>query len=290
MPKGAALPKIDGDAGLRRRRSASKATAWRTASPWPSHFAAETGAVYVPPFDDREVIAGQGTVGLELAEEAPEAEVVVVPVGGGGLLSGVAAAYALATAGRIGTGGRMARAAAPGRSASRPPAPRPSAGRWPPGRPVTLERVATMADGIAVATCSELTLAHAQAYVDEVVTVDEEEISQAMLLLLERAKAVVEPSGAARPGRHPGRAGPRARAGRGGAVGRQHRPAPAHQADRARPVGGRPLPDPAHRDDRPGRRPGRPDRPSWPGWASTCSTSSTTAAGGTWPWPRWRCW
>ena len=65
------------------------------------------------------------------------------------------------------------------------------------GRPVTLERVTTMADGIAVATCSELTLAHAEAYVDEVVTVDEEEISRAMLLLLERAKAVVEPSGAA---------------------------------------------------------------------------------------------
>ena len=53
-------------------------------------FAAETGAVYVPPFDDPEVIAGQGTIGLELAEEAPEAEVVVVPVGGGGLLAGVA--------------------------------------------------------------------------------------------------------------------------------------------------------------------------------------------------------
>jgi threonine dehydratase len=59
-----------------------------------------------------------------------------------------------------------------------------------------LERVATMADGIAVGSCSELTLRHAQAYVDEVVTVDEEEISQAMLLLVERAKAVVEPSGA----------------------------------------------------------------------------------------------
>jgi len=65
------------------------------------------------------------------------------------------------------------------------------------GRPVTLDRVATMADGIAVATCSELTLRLAQTYVDDVVIVDEEEISQAMLLLVERAKAVVEPAGAA---------------------------------------------------------------------------------------------
>ena len=65
------------------------------------------------------------------------------------------------------------------------------------GRPVHLDRVATMADGIAVAACSELTLAHAQAYVKEVVTVDEEEISRAMLVSVERAKAVVEPAGAA---------------------------------------------------------------------------------------------
>ena len=65
------------------------------------------------------------------------------------------------------------------------------------GGPVTLERVGTMADGIAVATCSELTFAHTRAFVDDIVLVDEEEISQAMLLLVERAKAVVEPSGAA---------------------------------------------------------------------------------------------
>ena len=69
-----------------------------------------------------------------------------------------------------------------------------------------------MADGIAVRTCSELTLRLAQTYVDEVVTVDEEEISQAMLLLVERAKAVVEPSGSGGAGRHPGRAGPGRRA------------------------------------------------------------------------------
>jgi threonine dehydratase len=162
-------------------------------------FAEETGAVYVPPFDDPQVIAGQGTIGLELVEEAPDAEVVVVPVGGGGLIGGVAAALTLSNGPvRVGPGARL-----------EGPRPRtlvigvealgaPTLTRaLTAGRPVTLDRLATMADGIAVRTCSSLTLGLAQAYVDEIVTVDEEEISQAMLLLVERAKAVVEPSGAA---------------------------------------------------------------------------------------------
>ncbi len=192
MPKGAALPKIEAT----REYGASvrlEGDSVEDCIALARHFAAGTGAVYVPPFDDREVVAGQGTVGLELLEEAPEAVAVVVPVGGGGLLSGVAAAYALAG----GHGGVPAGPARPRvigvEAAGAPTLSRALAA----GRPVTLERVATMADGIAVATCSELTLAHAEAYVDEVVTVDEEEISRAMLLLLERAKAVVEPSGAA---------------------------------------------------------------------------------------------
>jgi len=150
-------------------------------------FAASTGAVFVPPFDDLDVIAGQGTIGLELAEEAPEAEVVVVPVGGGGLVAGVAAALKLGP--RAGGRPRVIGAEAAG-------APTMSAA-LEAGHPVTLERMATMADGISVARCSNLTLAHAQEFVDKVVTVDEEEISRAMLLLVERAKAVVEPSGAA---------------------------------------------------------------------------------------------
>jgi threonine dehydratase len=146
-------------------------------------YAAATGATYVPPFDDPLIVAGQGTVGLELAEEAPEAEVVVVPVGGGGLIAGVATALAHTRRGIKVIGVEAAGAASMRASLDA-------------GRSVPLERVATMADGIAVRSTCELTLAHTQAYVDDLVTVDEEEISRAMLLLLERAKAVVEPAGA----------------------------------------------------------------------------------------------
>jgi threonine dehydratase len=165
MPVQASLPKVQatGDYGAEVRlvgdtvgESLEAARAW----------AEETGAVYVHPFDDERVIAGQGTIGLELAEEAPDAEVVVVPVGGGGLVSGIAAALAHS---------------------------RPSV------RVVGVEvedRAATMADGIAVAGPSDLTRAHIEAYVEQVVQVSEEEISRALLLLLERAKAVVEPAGA----------------------------------------------------------------------------------------------
>jgi threonine dehydratase len=146
-------------------------------------FAVEHGAVYVPPFDDPHVIAGQATVGLELAEEAPEAEVVVVPAGGGGLLAGVATALAYVRPDIRVVG--VEAAGAPTVTAA-----------LAAGHPVVLERLSTMADGISVRATSELALAHIQAHVHEVVTVDEEEISQAMLLLVERTKAVVEPSGA----------------------------------------------------------------------------------------------
>jgi threonine dehydratase len=160
-------------------------------------YADERGAVCVPPFDHPLVIAGQGTVGLELIEEAPEAEVVVVPVGGGGLVSGVAAALAHR---RSAT--RVIGVEAEGAAAVR--------SSLEAGRVVRLDRVSTMADGIATKSPSELTLAHIRAYVDDVVTVDEEEISRALLLLLERAKAVVEPAGASSlaavlAGRAPGR-------------------------------------------------------------------------------------
>ncbi len=125
--------------------------------------AAETGAVLVHPFDDPLIIAGQGTVGLEVLEEAPEAEVVLVPIGGGGLISGIATAVH----------GRM---------------------RVVGIRVADVTR--TMADGIAVKVPSALTTAHIDALVDDVITVTEEEISQAVVLLLERAKALVEPAGA----------------------------------------------------------------------------------------------
>ena len=147
-------------------------------------YAAEHDAVFVPPFDDPLVIAGQGTIGPELADEVPEAEVVVVPIGGGGLISGIGTALA-ASDPRPRVVGVEAEAASCMLASLRD------------GHPVILGSVATMADGIAVRAPSPLTLEHVQAYVDEIVTVGEDDISRAVLLLLERAKAVVEPAGAA---------------------------------------------------------------------------------------------
>lgn len=142
----------------------------------------ERGSHLVPPFDDPLVIAGQGTVGLEIAAEAGDVEVVLVPVGGGGLLSGTAVALrALRPEVRI-VGVEAAGAAAVQASLAA-------------GRPVTLEQVHTIADGIALRSPSARTLAHIEALVDDVVTVTDEEIARTLVLLLERGKAVVEPAG-----------------------------------------------------------------------------------------------
>jgi len=146
---------------------------------------AEAGsAVFVPPFDDTEVIAGQGTVGLELARDLPTGtEAVAFAIGGGGLISGSAVALK-ALRPEIRIVGVEPEGAAAMRDSLRA------------GRCVTLDEVSTMADGIAVKRVCDLTLAHAERYVDEIVTVSEEAIGTAVLLLLERAKAVVEPAGA----------------------------------------------------------------------------------------------
>src|SRR4029450_12245601 len=166
----------------------------------------ERAAAFVPPFDDLHVIAGQGTAGLELVDEVPDAEVVAVAVGGGGWIAGIAGAFKHLRPSVEVVGFEAAGAASMIASLEA-------------GHPVALRRMQTMADGIAVKSPSELTLAHAQALVDDMVTVTEEEISQALVLLLERAKAVVEPSGPATlaavlAGRLPG-SGPGG-AGRGG--------------------------------------------------------------------------
>ncbi|HLY84091.1 MAG TPA: threonine ammonia-lyase [Acidimicrobiales bacterium] len=182
MPVGASLPKIDatrsyGAVVRLEGDTVDDCIALAKA------YASSTGAVYVPPFDDELIIAGQGTVGLELADEASDAEVVVVPIGGGGLIAGVATALAHTLPGAKVIGVEAAGAATMKASLAA-------------GRSVALDRVATMADGIANRSTCDLTFTHVQAYVDDLVTVDEEEISRAMLLLLERAKAVVEPAGA----------------------------------------------------------------------------------------------
>jgi len=183
MPSSAPLPKVDATKGY-GAEVVIGGDSVDDCIERAQRFAAEHGAVLVPPFDDPLIIAGQGTVGLELVEEAPEAETVVVSIGGGGLISGVATALdGLRPEVRV-VGVEAAGAAAMRASLEA-------------GRCVRLDRLATMADGIALKSPCPLTLAHVKARVDDVVTVTEEEISQALLLLLERAKAVVEPSGSA---------------------------------------------------------------------------------------------
>ena len=150
-------------------------------------FADETSAVFVPPFNDPMIIAGQGTVGLELASEVDvppgETATVLIPVGGGGLVAGAAFALRHRMPGVRIIGVEAEGAASMRRSLDA-------------GVLTTLDVVTTMADGIALKAPGELTLAIVRELVDDVITVTEEEISQAVLLLLERAKAVVEPSGA----------------------------------------------------------------------------------------------
>ncbi len=147
-------------------------------------FAEQTGAVLIHPFDHVDVIAGQGTVALELLEQCPDVRTVVVPTGGGGLVSGMAVAIK-ALAPHVTVIGAQARGAAafPGSLAA--------------GRPTPLTTMSTMADGIAVGCPGETTFRHVQQLVDRVVTVDDDGLSRGLLLCLERAKLVVEPAGAA---------------------------------------------------------------------------------------------
>jgi len=130
------------------------------------------------------VVAGQGTLGLEILRKVPDVRTIVVCTGGGGLLAGIAAAVK-ATHPQVRMVGVQAEQAA---------AYPPSLGA---GHPVRLERMSTMADGIAVGAPGQVPFAIVRELVDEIRTVTEEEISRAVLLLLERAKFVVEPAGAA---------------------------------------------------------------------------------------------
>src|SRR5215469_12361564 len=156
--------------------------------------AAETGSVFIHPFDHPDVIAGQGTIGMEIAEQCPQARTIAVPVGGGGLAAGIAVAIsaALPAARLVGV---QAEAMAPVRASVAA------------GHPVTVRPAATMADGIAVARPGDLTIALLAAAQPDLVTVTEENLSRGLLLSLERAKQVVEPAGAAGVGailEHPG--------------------------------------------------------------------------------------
>ncbi|MYU15036.1 threonine ammonia-lyase [Streptomyces sp. SID8361] len=182
MPEGAPLPKIAAtrDYGAEVRLCGQIVDETMRAA---QEYAERTGAVFIHPFDHPDIIAGQGTVGLEILEQCPEVRTVVVGIGGGGLAAGIAVAVkALRPDVRV-VGVQAEGAAA-----------------YPPslaaGRPVTIDAPVTMADGIKVGRPGEVPFRIIEELVDEVRTVTEDELSSALLLCLERAKLVVEPAGA----------------------------------------------------------------------------------------------
>lgn len=183
MPETAPLPKVAATKAYGAEVRLSGPTLTEALAAAAEH-ARVTGAVFIHPFDHPDVIAGQGTVGLEILEQCPDVATVVLSAGGGGLVSGVAAAVKTHRPDVTVVAVQAETAAALPVSLAQ-------------GRPVPLDTMATMADGIAVAAPSDLTLAHVQDLVDEVRTVTEEDLSQALLFCLERAKLVVEPAGVA---------------------------------------------------------------------------------------------
>lgn len=183
MPIGASLPKLVATKayGAQVRQVGETIDDSLTAA---MDYAEHTGATLIHPFDHPDIVAGQATVALEILAQRPEVGTVLVPTGGGGLLAGVAVAmHQLAPQVRV-IGVQAAEAAAwPGSLAA--------------GKPVRAARMSTMADGIAVGLPGEVPFAYVAEYVDEVLTVDEDALSRALLLCLERAKLIVEPAGAA---------------------------------------------------------------------------------------------
>jgi len=152
-----------------------------------AEFARTTGAVFIHPFDHADVVAGQGTVGLEILDQRPDVDTVIVPIGGGGLISGVASAI-------------KQRAALDGRTVRIIGVQALNASAYPisleKGVPTKITILPTIADGIAVSRPGDLNFEIVKQYVDEVITVTEDDMAQALLVLLERAKLVVEPAGA----------------------------------------------------------------------------------------------
>ncbi|PSQ16393.1 threonine ammonia-lyase, partial [Halobacteriales archaeon QS_8_69_73] len=144
----------------------------------------DSDAVFVHAYDDPDIVAGQGTLGVEMYHGNPDVDTVVVPIGGGGLISGVSTAIK-----HLSPETRVVGVQATGAETVHESLDK--------GFPVTLEEVDTIADGIATGGISEMTLRMIREHVDEVVTVTDTEIARAILLLMERAKQVVEGSGAA---------------------------------------------------------------------------------------------
>ena len=183
MRAGAPLPKVEATRGYGAEVILTGETVEHALEAALAH-ADEHGPVFIHPFDHPDVVAGQGTVGLEIAEQCPQVRTIAVPVGGGGLAAGIAVAVSGADP-AVKVVGVQAEAAA----------------CYPPslaaGHPVLIAAGATMADGIAVGQPGAIGYEIISRLVDRVVTVSEETLSRALLLCLERSKQLVEPAGAA---------------------------------------------------------------------------------------------
>lgn len=186
MPLGVPVPKLLATRGYGAEVILEGATV-ETPLRLAAEFAERTGAVLIHPFDHRDIVVGQGTLGLELVEDLPDLDTVIVGIGGGGLAAGVAAAV-------------KARAAAEGRHVRIIGVQAENSAAYPTslaaGYPIQVPTTPTIADGIAVARPGDLPFELIRRFVDEVVTVTEDDIARALLVLLERAKQVVEPAGA----------------------------------------------------------------------------------------------
>lgn len=182
MPDGAPISKVEATRRLGAEVCLVKG-AYDDASRRALELVKETGATLIHPFDDQDVIAGQGTIGLEILDQLPNVDAVIVPVGGGGLISGVA--YAIKSL--------RPDVKVYGVQAENAPS---MVNSIRSGEQITLSTVATFADGIAVKHPGDLTYALVSKYVDDIVTVSEDEIAAAILALMEKQKLVSEGAGA----------------------------------------------------------------------------------------------
>lgn len=198
MPRGASMPKLSATRGYGAAVEQVGATI-DDCIVRAREVEQATGAVFIPPFDHPDIVAGQGTCGLEILDQCPDVATILVCTGGGGLLAGIATAVRARRPDVRVVGVQAEQAAA-----------------WPPslraGEPVALEQMATMADGIAVGRPGDVPFPLVRDLVAGIETVGEDSLARALLFLLERAKLVVEPAGAAAvahlmdsaPGRYPG--------------------------------------------------------------------------------------
>lgn len=187
MPIGVALPKLEATRAYGAEVVLTGTNFGETLEAAKA-FAAESGAVFIPPYDHPDIIAGQASVGFEILEQVPDVDTVVVAIGGGGLCAGVSAAVKQEAA-RLGRQIRVIGVQAE------------NAAPYPPsiaaGKIVSVPPASTIADGIAVYTPGTLNFDIISENVDAVVTVSEDDLARALVMLLERAKLVVEPAGAA---------------------------------------------------------------------------------------------